>query len=1372
MEKWLLPVVCLSLAIVSAGMASAQQADLMLCASGSCHPYSDAITINDTEQLILKVGIGNGDGRFACIGGFNSRFGIVPGGDYENGLSYNYSVGLDSGGDSDGYAFCLPGDAGETTILYLPLGKYNRLEQVEKAGNWTIEGFNLSLIDVDYVSLDGSGDEHAPVVHLTSPDIRFSVVSTLPKVYSLNMTEPTALNAVSVTAGQDVPLHFNFTEGSEPVASGVSVSMVTIGGEEAGAAGAEAPGDGNLSFVKKYDLRSNGNITTPTDIYYDGDFYYIADGSTAEVYLSYPNRTYSGIHWDTAASGDGRPEGIYCDAAYCWVTDAPDAEVYEYYKNGTYTGSHFDTAASGNGNPEGIYYDGSLFFVTDSADDEVYVYDSGWAYTGSHFDTAASGDGEPSGITGDGEHIWIADYSDSEIYEYYENGTYTGNHFDTYADNVRGTTGVYTDGSYIYAVGYDSQTVGRYGMDGTYVQDSVWGVCSGIGNVRYTAAAGVTTDGTWVWIGDFNAKRILKYYPDMTYTGEYFDDAPTGYSVPEGIVQNGTFIWVTDWYNREIYKHYMNGTYTGEHFDTASAGLGEPEGIYFNGTHFWIVDFADAEVYIFTEDGTYTGEHWDTAYSGNTGPQGITFDGTYFWIIDNYDADYANPGSSIYKYYANGTYTGYYYNLTSSDGLWNSEGVYANSTNIFVVNEGEAELFLYSIDAGATQPQSYESSYVPGEGWHVSVTAPSDLSGLQDLRLSVSYDGTAYEAYEPGAIDYGDVDVTAPQFTWIPGYETITYGTDWAGVDFVAQDDEALDSFRVNDSRFTMSPEGHLDAGVLDTGGYMVEVSVNDTSGNANSVPYVLTVLKADASGSVGGYSQVTYGTAADVQGTETNEGDGDVTYALYRDGAQVGNPDGAILAAGEYHYLYNSTGGANYNPNPSIGELYLTVSPDGGSCSVIFSETPPLNYTTAFTAWSDCSSDFALYRNGTQIDNGSVQMLQPGTWNFTVARTDCQNYSNCYDEKAFEILPAPDTVPPSYSQAGANSTYAGEPALFSLYVTDGGALEPEGYFVFSTNNSGTWEDDPAVNFTQTPSWANVTKTLNAEGNVAIGYMWHLYDSAGNADSTPSYFLTTQEQAAASYPSIEINAPLSQTYTTPQVTFNVSASDEDGVSSCTYSLDSAQNVSMSQSGAYWTATSPTMENGQHGIVFYCNDTLGYRNSTLEMPFSVDFTPTPALREGYNTGDDAHWYVYGVNEEGQSFTVGNTGPNEDFYVTHVRIKAYRQGYPGNVTFSIYADSGGVPTGSPLSTTVVNANEWGTSPTWITIEMPQARLDASAQYSLNWKCPQGSTSNRPHLRYEYTSPTYTGGTAMESHDSGSSWAPYPPNDYMFEIWGYSA
>ncbi|MCK5450125.1 DUF2341 domain-containing protein, partial [Candidatus Pacearchaeota archaeon] len=137
------------------------------------------------------------------------------------------------------------------------------------------------------------------------------------------------------------------------------------------------------------------------------------------------------------------------------------------------------------------------------------------------------------------------------------------------------------------------------------------------------------------------------------------------------------------------------------------------------------------------------------------------------------------------------------------------------------------------------------------------------------------------------------------------------------------------------------------------------------------------------------------------------------------------------------------------------------------------------------------------------------------------------------------------DIVSPTYSLNQTNNSEAGQSTLFSIYWNDGIALHPTGQYIFSTNNTGTWANESAVNFSATPSWANVTKTLNSMGGVSVGYRWYADDNAGNVNNTGVFVLTTVDTI---YPKISFVSPTlaNDTSTTnTSIEMNVSINESD-----------------------------------------------------------------------------------------------------------------------------------------------------------------------------------------------------------------------------------
>jgi hypothetical protein len=161
-------------------------------------------------------------------------------------------------------------------------------------------------------------------------------------------------------------------------------------------------------------------------------------------------------------------------------------------------------------------------------------------------------------------------------------------------------------------------------------------------------------------------------------------------------------------------------------------------------------------------------------------------------------------------------------------------------------------------------------------------------------------------------------------------------------------------------------------------------------------------------------------------------------------------------------------------------------------------------------------------------------------------------------------------------------------------------------------------------------------------------------------------------------------------------------------------------------------------------------------------------------ECYIIGDSPTTWksMYGSFWGGQTFTVGTTGHNYSFEVRKAVAKIFREGNPGNLTYSIRnVGADGKPAGGDLCSGTINGNALSSSPTWVDLPFssPFTILKRSTKYALVLRAPSGGGLNYVGWREDVTSPTYAGGSAVDSDNSGSTWYVYTAYDKMFEIWG---
>jgi len=159
-----------------------------------------------------------------------------------------------------------------------------------------------------------------------------------------------------------------------------------------------------------------------------------------------------------------------------------------------------------------------------------------------------------------------------------------------------------------------------------------------------------------------------------------------------------------------------------------------------------------------------------------------------------------------------------------------------------------------------------------------------------------------------------------------------------------------------------------------------------------------------------------------------------------------------------------------------------------------------------------------------------------------------------------------------------------------------------------------------------------------------------------------------------------------------------------------------------------------------------------------------------LLEYYETGtSDAA--VYLITWYGQTFTIGTSSTDSYYTLKSVSLKLYRTGSPGVMTIDVYAVSPvtGKPTGPVLSTGLIDGNLLtdSSSAVWYNIPMQSCRLAKTSPYCVVVHC-SGGVSNYVSWKTN-TSGAYTGGTALASVNSGSTWNVISSSDFLFRIYG---
>ena len=470
------------------------------------------------------------------------------------------------------------------------------------------------------------------------------------------------------------------------------------------------------------------------------------------------------------------------------------------------------------------------------------------------------------------------------------------------------------------------------------------------------------------------------------------------------------------------------------------------------------------------------------------------------------------------------------------------------------------------------------------------------------------------------------ISAAAPTFTTTPANTSIFYGNGSVNTGiFNATNTSTFGNYSINDSRFLIIQIGFTtnnQTAILTNatpmtnfavGTYLINVTINNSVAASNSsVIYIVQVNKSNYGNDCAVYfntaSPVTYPTGF-IAYTNCSS----PAYTLSMNGTTIGNGTTINFGATAYNISVQRTDTANYTNTFNQQQFIIAKSQE--KFNVLFNATSPLTYPDTFLAWANSTSAFTLYKNGTVINNNSVQDSGAGYFNFSAQRTDTANYTYTYNETSFTVNKATsqvyayvnnsranltlesstsiwlnatnlttrmlsggseslgllvdggsqnssnvsgvtslsvyyttfntvgahnvtasytgnqnytgssetfnvtvvDTTTPTYSLKSINNSLSGQITLFSIYVNDNTNLQPNNKYVFSTNNTGVWTNNSGVNFTTTPSWANVTKVLNSTEGMVIGYKWYFNDSSNNSGSTPTYILTTTDLTAPTY---------------------------------------------------------------------------------------------------------------------------------------------------------------------------------------------------------------------------------------------------------------
>ena len=418
-----------------------------------------------------------------------------------------------------------------------------------------------------------------------------------------------------------------------------------------------------------------------------------------------------------------------------------------------------------------------------------------------------------------------------------------------------------------------------------------------------------------------------------------------------------------------------------------------------------------------------------------------------------------------------------------------------------------------------------------------------------------------------------------------------------------------------------------------------------DCGGSCDKCTTVLNLLIDDSASD----KTVTYTTQTNATGYETNTGDDDVTYSLYRNtstsstliGSGSNVQDVLTLGAGTYYYVYNTSGGANYtsvsltrtltvNKAPTSIKLYLN---DTEWTSDQTKEYPNATKVNATINVSNLQASVVLEKNTSGISNPEEISNAVGIYNYTGYYVATENYTG---SSVTRILTIQDTIVPVVSLVSPadNAETADTTPDFTFSVTDAGDNSLNCILYVDDTNKGS--------NSSTPTGQDVTITTSTLSEGTLSWYINCTDDSGNTgkSATRTLLLDTtsptwqnQGQSLNQITKGQVVVLYAQGKDTNKLDWAILETNETGSwqNKTTYSspmdMEDAVNT-WTWSNFTWQNTSTTKRTIVGWRIYY-NDTAGKENVTGTFNFSVtNSAPTIGNLKEHPT--DPGTYVAGQN----------------------------------------------------------------------------------------------------------------------------------------------
>ena len=418
----------------------------------------------------------------------------------------------------------------------------------------------------------------------------------------------------------------------------------------------------------------------------------------------------------------------------------------------------------------------------------------------------------------------------------------------------------------------------------------------------------------------------------------------------------------------------------------------------------------------------------------------------------------------------------------------------------------------------------------------------------------------------------------------------------------------------------------------------------------------------------------INYGTSTTIGLSESNLGDNDLTYTIFKNNVSIGAGETATLAVGTYWYVLNTTGGGNYSTNASMDTENLTVSQSSSVVNLTINATTPQNYGIKLNATCNVltgdNSNATLWVDGIVRTNSATLDLNASTHTMNCSYVATTNYTGSNNFSNFvinRITPAGNMVlsgtsPIVYGTAsdwqGTETNTNDNDCSYNLFANNASVVNPDNS-VYSTGTVNyVYNLSQCMNYTAdsvnnslviNKASSSINLTVNeTQNNISISQGGQIYLNVTNKTGTGHLELYQD--------SVLINN--GTTKISNLTTFN---------SLGTFNITGHQNTSTNYNES-WKTWNVTVRD----IILPANLNITYPiNTTYKtLPTAINYTFT-------ETAPDRAWYSLDFGKTnsstvsaGTNFTGVSYGQGSNTTTVYVNDSS---GNLANVTLTFFADS---------------------------------------------------------------------------------------------------